>query len=109
MKMPNSPQSPSSPQKFKFVVEAPAASFSREFATIKSMTQYKRRNPNLKGEEYVYHENKWQRFVIHGSKVIPATVVYSLLSSLKTPLFLEDNFEAPDASTTNQIPQNPIN
>jgi len=71
--------------KFLFMVEAPAASFSREFATIKSLSQYKRRNPNLQGVEYTLHDGAWVRFVIHGSQIIPEPVLRSLLNSLNSP------------------------
>ena len=77
---------------FKLVVEAPEASFVREFASIKAMTQYKRRNPNLSGVEYVFFNGVWERFVIHGSQVIPESVLKSLLCSL--------SFEASGASST---------
>ena len=71
-------------KKFKFVVEAPGASFFREFSTLKAMTQFQRRNPNLAGVKYVFYEGAWHRFVIHGSQLIPEPVLRSLLNSLNS-------------------------
>jgi len=87
MQTPNSPQSPIRPNslvKFKLLVEVPGASFSREFSSIKSLTQYKRRNPGIKGIEYTLHNNNWERFVVHGSQVIPKPVLLDLLNSLNS-------------------------
>ena len=100
MNIANNTRSPNRPQKFKIVVEAPAASFVREFATIKAMTQYKRRNPNMQAISYTLHNGNWERFVIHGSQLIPESVLRSLLNSLN---------EAPQPSSTNQLPHSPIN
>jgi len=105
--------------KFLFLAEAPAASFSREFATIKSLSQYKRRNPNLKGEEYTFYEGNWVRFVIYGSTVIPEPVLRSLLNSV-TPNS-ENNLFPPPAVKSHppmkpqpphpeiHVPHNPLN
>jgi len=120
---PNSPTSPIFPSsggakeevpKFKILVEASDTSFVREFATIKSLTQYKRRNPNLKGIEYTLYNGNWERFVIHGSQVIPESVLRSLLNSLYSssqvnPVNLTNpRIEAPQPSPTNHLPQNPL-
>lgn len=80
----NNPQSPNSPQKFKIVVEAPETSFTREFATLKTLRQFQRRNAAVKATEYIFHENRWERFVIHGSQLIPEPVLRSLLASLNS-------------------------
>jgi len=79
------------PTKFKIVVDAPDASFSREFTSIKALRQYQRRNPELKATDYIFHNNQWERFTIYGSQLIPKSVLQNLLNSL---------IEAPEASTT---------
>jgi len=70
------------PEKFKIVVEAPGASFVRAFASLKSLRQYESRNPTVKGTPYVFHNNQWERFVIHGSQVIPKSILENLLNSI---------------------------
>ena len=79
-KSPNCPISPYA--KYKIVVEAADASFSREFTTIKAMTQYTRRNPNINGIRYVWHNEQWERYAIYGSQVIPKSILETLLSKI---------------------------
>ena len=104
--------------RFKIVVEAPGASFAREFSTIKALSQYKRRNPNIRSASYTLHNGAWERFVIHGSQVIPESVLRSLLNSLNSSNSLSmktvihhksKSNEAPQPSSTNHLPHNPIN
>ena len=68
---------------FKLVGEAPNASFVREFVSLKALRQFKLRN-DVKATPYIYHDGEWQRFVIIGSKVIPKSVLQSLLDSLNS-------------------------
>jgi len=78
-----SPQTPSCPQmKFKLVGEDPAASLVREFTSLKSLRQFKARNNIINAISYIFHDGNWERFVIHGSQVIPKSVLLSLLNSL---------------------------
>jgi len=73
--------------KFKIVVKGAGAgaSFTREFATIKAMNQYIRRNPGLSAVTYTMHDGKWERFVVYGSSVISESILRSLLNSISLP------------------------
>jgi len=70
---------------FKLVGEVPDASMSREFASLKAMRQFKARNPAIKATPYIFHNGAWERFVIYGSKVIPKSILQSLLNSILVP------------------------
>jgi hypothetical protein len=70
------------PNNFKLVVEPPEASFEREFTTIKTMTQFLRRNPGIQAKRYVFHNNKWETFAVYGSQVLPKSVLKNLLKSI---------------------------
>jgi len=70
-------------QIFKIVGETPGVSFEREFASLRTMRQFQKRNPYFKkAKEYVFHADNWERFVIYGSQVIPESVLHSLIKSL---------------------------
>jgi hypothetical protein len=69
---------------FKLVGEAPEASFVRKFTSLKALRQFKTRNSAIKATSYIFHENQWERFVIYGSKVIPQSVLQSMLDSLNS-------------------------
>jgi len=102
------------PTKFKIVVDAPDASFEREFTSIKALRQYQRRNPELKAACYTFHNDQWEPFTIYGSQVLPKSVLENLLNSLNKNLcafapLRETNpelcvkpnlIDAPEASTT---------
>jgi len=92
----------------KFLLDNSVTLFSREFATLKAMSQYVRRNPALKATPYVWHENSWQRFAILGNQVLPVNLLHSLLNSLQTTNSLNQN-EAPDASPTSQLFDSSLN
>ena len=77
-----SPESSTPVRKFKLGVEDAGASFVREFATVKSMKQYLHRNPCINATPYILNNNKWERFVIYGSQVIPKTTLENLLKSI---------------------------
>jgi len=70
--------------KFKIVGEAPGASFEREFSTIKALSQYTRRNPNIKATRYVFYNDRWERFAVCGSQVLPKSVLEKLLNSVNS-------------------------
>jgi len=94
---------------FKIVVETPEASFSREFSNIKTLRQFQRRNVAIKNASvFTFHNNRWERFVIYGSQVIPETVLRNLLNSCIGNACPCIN-ETPDASPTNHLTDNPIN
>jgi len=87
------------PKLYKLVVEAPAASFEREFDSLKTLAQYKRRNPSIIAVPYTLHNGIWERFVTYGNQVIPKTVLFSLLNSLN---------EGAQPSPTKHLTNNPI-
>jgi hypothetical protein len=69
---------------YKIVVEALGSSFEREFASLKALRQFERRNKLSDCIPYVWHNDQWERFVIYGSQVIPKSILQSLLNSLNS-------------------------
>jgi hypothetical protein len=76
------PINPESAYKFKIVVDAPDASFEREFKTLKALRQFLRRNPEITATPYVLHNDRWERFVIVGSQILPKSSLNQLLETL---------------------------
>ena len=74
-------QEPDKSPKYKIVIEG-SGGFSREFATIKGLSQYIRRNPSIKGTSYIFHEGAWERFVNYKSCIIPESILRNLLKSI---------------------------
>jgi len=68
--------------KFKLVGDDPAASFYREFATLKALRQFQARNSSLKATPYILHESNWERFVIIGNHVLSKSLLENLLNSV---------------------------
>jgi len=74
-------------QAFKIVGDTSDVSVEREFSSLRALRQYQKRNPYFKqATEYVLQGEQWERFVIHGSKVIPESVLRSLLKSINPDL-----------------------
>jgi len=84
MKLFEVPEKSNNSALFKIVVDAPGASFVREFNSIKALRQFERRNSAIKenATTYTLHNNQWERFVIYGSQLIPESTLKALLKSL---------------------------
>ena len=69
--------------KFKLSSESPE--FSRTFNSLKRLQDYRAKNSNREATEYVWNNNRWERFCIVDSNILPVSVMKSLLLSIKEP------------------------
>ena len=94
----------------KFLLDNPAAGFSRQFSSLKTLRQFIARNPALKATPYIWMDEakKWQRFAIHGNQILPVDLLRSLLNSLQTSNTLQsldslESFEDCEVSPSHQV------